>query len=493
VVRKLLYIEPNPAPETPDHAPLPPAPPRPSVFQNIGDALVALPRFEPIRQDIAEVAERNGVVARLRDIELDAEAVIDRALAQGARAPELGTGLSHYAYESLRVRIVLDHLTAVAALLRGWTSDDDRRAAQLRQRLRDWVDEDRSTRESDLLATLDAAFRQRRLSFLQDRANRLLDDHASASDAGADGEAPALRRFKRELNNRFDALRRAERASIRQAREHLPEEPPVGPLKPVWEAANEAESDPGRYVAAMKAFLADPLRAPDLAVSAALDAAGLSAPNRDQLRTYDERFTLFDALVLPLAYPDLGEVNLADIRRISPRDARKIIPDDPGIQANEVTKLAGVRLNNFGAFLDRSWRENDLMWGRLDAAEGIVDAVLDGQSDDVRERFRLRAQAAILRECQPALAAEVASGSPADPDGELIKTFLARYKRPGPDIPQDSERMLLRRAVRITTRVLADGAAGYRVPRWPVLALGRVASVVLRWLRRRRPKQPPGA
>jgi patatin-related protein len=498
VVRKLLYIEPNPAAETPGTPedappPPPPAPPaRPNVFQNIGDALVVLPRFEPIRQDIAEVAERNGVVARLRDIELDAEAVIDRALQQGAPAPELGTGLATYAYESLRVRIVLDHLTAVAALLRGWTSDDDPRSAALRQRLRDWVDEERSTRESALLATLDGAFRQRRLSFLQDRANRLLRERASRSDAD-DGEARALRDFKRELNDGFDALRRAERAPVAQARDHVPEEPPVGPLKAVWEAARQAQDDPGGYVAAMQAFLANPLRAADAAFSAALDAAALSAPISEQLRTYDERFTLFDSLVLPLAYPDLGEVNVADIRRISPRDARNIIPDDAAIRENEVTKLAGVRLNNFGAFLDRSWRENDLMWGRLDAAEGIVDAVLDGQGDDVREYFRVRAQAAILRECRPALAAEVASGSPEDPDGELVKTFLVRYETPDPNIPADSERKLLRRALRITRRVLADGAAGYGVPPWPVRALGRVASVVVRWLRRRSREQPPGA
>ncbi len=42
-------------------------------------------------------------------------------------------------------------------------------------------------------------------------------------------------------------------------------------------------------------------------------------------------------------------------------------------------KLAGVELAHFGAFLKRSWRANDWMWGRLDAAErlvGLVDSVL---------------------------------------------------------------------------------------------------------------------
>ena len=35
-------------------------------------------------------------------------------------------------------------------------------------------------------------------------------------------------------------------------------------------------------------------------------------------------------------------------------------------------KLAGVELAHFGAFLKRSWRANDWMWGRLDAAERLV-------------------------------------------------------------------------------------------------------------------------
>jgi predicted acylesterase/phospholipase RssA len=41
------------------------------------------------------------------------------------------------------------------------------------------------------------------------------------------------------------------------------------------------------------------------------------------------------------------------------------------------TKLAGMKLNHFAGFLKRSWRANDWMWGRLDAAQYLVAAVLD--------------------------------------------------------------------------------------------------------------------
>lgn len=40
-------------------------------------------------------------------------------------------------------------------------------------------------------------------------------------------------------------------------------------------------------------------------------------------------------------------------------------------------KLAGNDLANFSAFLDRRWRRNDWMWGRLDAASDLITLLLD--------------------------------------------------------------------------------------------------------------------
>src|SRR5439155_17514568 len=50
-----------------------------------------------------------------------------------------------------------------------------------------------------------------------------------------------------------------------------------------------------------------------------------------------------------------GAVTIDDLHRSAPID-----------------KLAGVELAHFGAFLKRSWRANDWMWGRLDAAERLL-------------------------------------------------------------------------------------------------------------------------
>ena len=40
-------------------------------------------------------------------------------------------------------------------------------------------------------------------------------------------------------------------------------------------------------------------------------------------------------------------------------------------------KLKGVSLQHFSAFFRRDYRENDYLWGRLDAAERLIALLLD--------------------------------------------------------------------------------------------------------------------
>jgi patatin-related protein len=49
----------------------------------------------------------------------------------------------------------------------------------------------------------------------------------------------------------------------------------------------------------------------------------------------------------------------------------------PGGRLTVTDKLAGNELMNFAAFYKRSWRANDWMWGRLDAAGALVDLVVE--------------------------------------------------------------------------------------------------------------------
>ncbi len=78
------------------------------------------------------------------------------------------------------------------------------------------------------------------------------------------------------------------------------------------------------------------------------------------------QFEFRDMFIYPIeVLADLGERDSVEIIRISPKDATYISSDAK-------SKLAGDTLFHFGGFLERRWRENDIMWGRLDAAELIT-------------------------------------------------------------------------------------------------------------------------
>ena len=56
---------------------------------------------------------------------------------------------------------------------------------------------------------------------------------------------------------------------------------------------------------------------------------------------------------------------------MSPHDSRLLAPLDAA-----EPKLKGIGTGHFAAFFKRRYRENDYLWGRLDAAERIVGLVL---------------------------------------------------------------------------------------------------------------------
>ncbi len=82
-------------------------------------------------------------------------------------------------------------------------------------------------------------------------------------------------------------------------------------------------------------------------------------------------FPFWDILVYPIeAISDVGERDRVDVLRMSPIDSTLL--SRPGEQ-----KLKGVSLHHFGAFFNRSHRENDYLWGRLDSAERLLTLLLD--------------------------------------------------------------------------------------------------------------------
>ena len=119
----------------------------------------------------------------------------------------------------------------------------------------------------------------------------------------------------------------------------------------------------------------------------------------DAVRHYYDSYDHYDMISYPILYStEVGEeIDSVDVLRVSPEDAPSLIdernPNEPR------RKLAGTSVRNFGAFLDRGWRRNDILWGRLDAAERIITALLPGEANKTnREDLIEEAQLAILEE-----------------------------------------------------------------------------------------------
>jgi patatin-related protein len=95
-------------------------------------------------------------------------------------------------------------------------------------------------------------------------------------------------------------------------------------------------------------------------------------------------------------------------------------------------KLMGVGMAHFGAFVRRSWRANDWMWGRLDGAGWLVHLLLAPE--------RLRAVAAVLAPDEPRrrqvdrLAARLATIACARADGSVDPELAARWDEAMPAI-----------------------------------------------------------
>ncbi|MBE2214175.1 MAG: patatin-like protein [Opitutaceae bacterium] len=116
---------------------------------------------------------------------------------------------------------------------------------------------------------------------------------------------------------------------------------------------------------------------------------------------YFENFEDYDQYLYPLMYgADAEENDPVEILRVSPEDATRLIAERPDESAgSRRRKLGGTFLANFGGFLDPLWRRNDMLWGRLDAVERVVLALLPHDVDrPLRERLVAEAQAEIVHE-----------------------------------------------------------------------------------------------
>jgi patatin-related protein len=358
---------------------------KPGFFQTLIGALSELPREQPIRDNLDDIAKRSdriermlGIIAEIRtDVETQVEALFGYTLfldyptpkrlaawrrrAQVAAAAKAGYG--HTAYGLLKVEGAIDR---IANLL--YTVGDCHGPEQLRElrgavartvRLRG-CDQFGATQSNgaspatlEFLRTHDLGFRIRRLRLLARRLTELDQLHGSSElqpiREGIYGALAAYLECKR--SEPFLDLRENVRAMGGDA----------GPL--LDEIANRMG-----------------LKALDAHTDSRLSDgfSKLSKELRRPMLLAHLGFPFFDIATLPLLQGEgMDEFDPIRVDRIAPDDACAIR------KGGADKTLKGIQFNAFGAFFSRAYRENDYLWGRLHGADRLIDIILSTLLPDV--------------------------------------------------------------------------------------------------------------
>ncbi|MCE7797643.1 patatin-like protein [Sphingobium sufflavum] len=450
VDRRFVYIEP-----TPHMSLLGGARPRqrdegsatgtPGFFRTIFGAMSNIPREQPIRDDLDQIALRSERIRRMQRVVDAMRPTIDTTIEQTIGQPLFAdrptparlaswrgkahrkaaraSGFAYVSYAQLKLSGIVYDLAGLLGELAGDTPaghetppgalDGDAVRAALWQHIRisgaDIMPANGSAGRNDaallFLRAHDTAFRIRRLRFLTRRLAET--EEGEAIPPGEETEA--------------EGARMAMRAMIYEAIDLY--------------AAREA---PDIFDAGARAAAARVLNAPGVALSTLAEARGLAALDAQvevrlsdtlsALMVSDRRrllkaylgFPFYDIATLPMLQGEgLDEYDPIKVDRISPDDAVAIRT------GGALATLKGIEFNSFGAFFSRSYRENDYLWGRLHGADRLVDIILSavppGSAIDVagvkralfnaildEEEERLPGQTALIA----SLRTELAGGKP---------------------------------------------------------------------------------
>ncbi len=98
--------------------------------------------------------------------------------------------------------------------------------------------------------------------------------------------------------------------------------------------------------------------------------------NPHELTDFYYKFINYDCKVFPLEImADIYEKDIIKFHRFSPFDCQS------GFSKKDAySKITGNELYHFGAFLKRSWRSNDILWGRIDTAGGIINLLFSNDN-----------------------------------------------------------------------------------------------------------------
>lgn len=430
VQRKLLILDPFPEysdqPMAPD-ATLPPV----NFASNLMAAATSLPRYEAIRGDIELLQQRNRIVAHTRDL-VNRVGVLGgcsgRAAPTEFSAKFLDDMVTHYSeayrpYHHLRVLDTTVQVARILTQLAGFHIQSDECVAieQIvriwRARKYRWDRTDVAGRvyrsENEFLAGFDAEYRLRRINHLRIEIDRMLS-HSMETWGNLKDVQLILRRHLARIT-RLDQRLRADADLIKGLEEMkaLIGDRLQSILRGLGQEAQQREAEKlldeidERKVDA----LAERIRISLLVMFSEFKKDLLDELDRDSnahklaLKIAYTEFPCRDAIVYPvLRGTGADEAAEVEIYRIGPAEATLYPADiDRGTGRRE-EKLAGLGLGAFAGFLSYAWRENDILWGRLDGAERIICALMPQPEDaEVRKRLIGEARRAILnRELGPA-------------------------------------------------------------------------------------------
>ncbi len=403
VDRYLLFLEPDPASSrSPKQAPEEPPP-----LRAVLGALSGLPRSEPILDELHEVLVTNERVRAVRDvIEANWDPIKARVLAllpdlddppASPEAPQLkewsnsihgaAHGLGYTTYLRLKIGSALDTFGNAACLVCDYT-DASNQAFLVRAVIREWArrrglfshDESPTPQQLDFLRDFDLGYTERRLRFVIAGVSWLYREAAPEMSNGypSRGQLDAVKQRLYEAVATLERLNSGtgfaddvlggvqtcfgEQRMTEYFQEH-------GFSVSSFLDDNSADLD--QLTGALRSFLHAELEGFTPALYrdlVSLTDGWRTAVRRDLLIRY-LGFPIWDALLYPVqALSDVAERDEVRVARLSPIDSTLLPVDGPKVQ--------GADLGHAYAFFSREARENDYLWGRLDAAERLVRLLL---------------------------------------------------------------------------------------------------------------------
>jgi patatin-related protein len=421
VDRRLLYIEPDPGGRAKMQGG-----DDPQTFAAAMGAMTTIPRSEPILDDLLTVGDHNDRVARIGDV---IEANFDRVAALvspivpdelpaelpwadwSARVNTLAianSGIGYSTYLRLKVSSVLAGFASSVSALCGYPTDSNH-AALVRDAILQWGRTaglfdgvEPTDAQVAFLRAFDLGYMRRRLRFVLAAFNRWY------GELGNEGSPTReqLDRGKGILYGNVAKLDQLARpATLRDlVRETFPEDK-------VREFVEHHGVDGAEYArvhavafnrlfAQAEAYFGAELQGFAAALVTDLEpvTVGWDAAHRRELIVRYLGFPIWDVLLYPIqALTQIGEGDRIDVVRVSPHEATILPVPKEG-------KVEGIRVHHFYAFFSREARENDYLWGRLDAAEQLIRLLLDTSgSKEPLDVWCKKAFTAILDEEEPSL------------------------------------------------------------------------------------------